>query len=675
MYRQKFFLVILIAIFMALYFWGHNLSLENPLRLGLFTVGRMVLDLGAVALLASIGAGIGRTILKRIDFATISTPERVAIEGSIGLGIISLICLIMGLAGFFNWFMWLVIGALGVYCFRSIGAWLIDFRNSLSREKNTPWERFIHSFVLIALLGALLLALAPPFAWDAINYHLVIPRTYLQEGAIRTHFDSHFFGFPQAMEMLNALLMMLTGAGRAPAVLHFYFGVLGLMAVGGIVRRFTSPKASYTAILLLLASFNIWQLFSWSYVDLALMCYSAVALIAIIEWRKSSYEMGRWLALAGVAAGMAAGVKYTAFPLLLALYLFVVVRNARHFIRNTLIFGGFVLIVFAPWMIKGALLYQNPVYPYLFPSPNWDEVRAMNFSESDKGLLAGDWRSQLQIPLLPFAATIFGNDKVTPYRFTTGLFLLTLPFALLFVWKQLPDEPRKLARDFVPITLVVLVFWAIIASVSGIGGQTRLMIVGAPMVAVLGALAYYGIENWPRRPIDMVFILQASMLLSLFLGLFDYISYFANSRVLEYHIGLISEDEFLGENMGITYGAIDSLETLPPDSTVQMLWESKSYYCPAHVHCIGDFLFDAWARPIRLGTSPEELLQQWRDAGVDYVLVHDVQGEQVEGFSLWLEYHAFAYEQNRLFPEVFYPAVQEVWTDGYGYTLYTWRDE
>jgi hypothetical protein len=678
MFRQKYFLVTLIAIFMALYFWGHNTSLNNPLRSGLFTLGRIFLDLGAVVLLASIGAGIGRTALKRYDFAGISTPERVAIEGAIGLGIISLIALIMGLIGFFNWGMWLVLLALGVYCFRSTLAWLTDFRHIFSLSALTIWERFIRRFVAILLFAALLIALAPPFAWDGINYHLVIPQTYLAEGAIRQHLENHFFGFPQGMEMLNALLMLLTGAGRAPAVLHFYMGFLGLISIAGTVRRVASPKASYAALLILLSSFNLWQLFSWPYVDLALMTYTAIALVAITEWRKGNYESGRWLALAALAAGFAAGVKYTAFPLLLALYLFAVVRNPRHFIRVTLIFGGFVALVFVPWMIKGALLYQNPVYPYLFPSPNWDDVRAMNFSESGQGLLQGGLLYQAQIPLIPFAATIFGTDKVTPYRFTTGLFLLLMPFVLLLVWKQLPDEARKFARDIVPMSLVVLGFWMIVAALTGIGGQTRLMMVGAPMVAILGALAYHGIENWPRRPIDMLFILQASMLLSLFLGLFDYLQYFAETRVLEYQAGIMSEDNYLAQNVGITYGAMQAMEELPEGSTVQFLWEPKTFYCPAHLSCIGDLLFDVWARPIRLGTSPEALLEQWRSAGIDYFLLFDVPATETqlsEGFSKWLELHQFALEQNRLFPEVFLPAMQDVWTDERGYTLYTWRDE
>jgi hypothetical protein len=678
MYRQKYFLVLLIAIFMALYFWGHNTRLDNPLRLGLFTLGRVIVDLGAVAILAIISGGIGRCLLLRYDFSTISVPERLAMESSIGLGIISLIALMMGLVSLFNWFIWLLLLAIAAYCFRCIAAWLRDFRTALKLEPSNPWEWFISRFAIVALFAALLIALAPPFAWDSINYHLVIPRTYLAEGAIRQHFDSHFFGFPQGMEMLNALLMLLTGASRAPAVLHFYIGLLGLMAIAGFVRRIASPKAAYAAILLLLASFNLWQLFAWSYVDLALMTYSAVAVIAITEWRKTSFEETHWLALAGMAAGFAAGVKYTAFPLLLAVSVYILISNRRQFVRNMLIFGGFVLLVFAPWMMKGLVLYQNPVYPYLLPSPNWDEVRAMNFSESGKGLLHGDFLSQVQIPLLPFAATIFGNDKVTPYRFTAGMFLLLLPFVLLMAWKHLPEEAQKVGRDIVFMTLVVLLFWMIIASFTGIGGQTRLMIIGAPMVAILGALAYHAIENWPRRPIDMLFILQAAILVSLFLGLFDYLSYFAQSRVLEYQLGIISEDDYLNQNMGLTYGAMQAMESLPEESTVQLLWESKSFYCPAHIHCIGDFLFDVWARPIRLGTAPEALLEEWRREGVDYFLLYDVPKTEdniPEGYSLWLDYHEFAYEQNSLFREYFYPAMQKVWTDGRAYTLYTWSAE
>lgn len=560
--------------------------------------------------------------------------------------------------------------------FRSIRAWLKDWRTAIfeAEAPETPWERFIAHFVRFALIAALLIALAPPVAWDGLAYHLVIPQRYIETGIIGQHLDIHFFGSPQAMEMLYGLLMMLTGSDRAPAILHFYSGLLGLIALSRLLRRYTSNKAASLATLLLLASFNLWQLFGWSYIDLALMTYGILAMIAFTQWRESDYQNQKWLILAGVLAGIAASVKYTAAPLILGLSVLIILRQPKQVIHNGLLFGLGGIVAFLPWMLKGFLLYDNPIYPYLFDGAGWDSIRSINFRETGKGLLSGDLFYQIQIPLLPFAATMFGIDKVTPYRFTTGPFLLTLPFLLPLAWNHLSDKARDLAKDVIPLAIISLIFWMFIAATSGIGGQTRLMIVLLPMSVILGAIAYHGIENWPRRPLDVLFIFQAAIILSLFFGIFNFIDYFSKTRVIEYHASTLSKNAYLSKNIGIQHTAMRALDELPEGSTVLFLWEVKPYYCPHDLTCISDLLFDNWARPIQQGIALEDMMQHWRDSGIDYFLLYDAP-RLPDGYSLWLKFHDFAREQNALFPDYFLEEVEAIWSDNVGYTIYGWKDK
>src|SRR5690606_4518199 len=97
-----------------------------------------------------------------------------------------------------------------------------------------------------------------------------------------------------------------------------------------------------------------------------------------------------WLALAGVFAGLGLGVKYTAGLTIVALGVFIVMRQPRQFLRNGLIFGGAALLVFAPWLLKELLLYQNPIYPYLFDGVSWDSLRTANFNSTGNGILNGE---------------------------------------------------------------------------------------------------------------------------------------------------------------------------------------------------------------------------------------------------------------------------------------------
>jgi hypothetical protein len=220
--------------------------------------------------------------------------------------------------------------------------------------------------------------------------------------------------------------------------------------------------------------------------------------------------------------------------------------------------------------------------------------------------------------------------------------------------------------------IVILIFWGVLAALTSIGGQTRLMLLGLPFAAVLCGLAYYSLENMPRRPIDIVFIMQAAMIVSVFLGMFDYIHFFANTRVLEYHAEVISEDRYLSHNMGALYDAMLELDNLPDESRVLFLWEPKTYYCPETLSCNGDLLFDNWSRPLQNGLTPEDLIAQWQDE-YDYMLLFDYNEDRVDGFSLWSEFQTFALEENALFPQHFYDSVTEVWSDGFAYTIYTWE--
>ena len=142
--------------------------------------------------------------------------------------------------------------------------------------------------------------------------------------------------------------------------------------------------------------------------------------------------------------------------------------------------------------------------------------------------------------------------------------------------------------------------------------------------------------------------------------------------MLGYTAGTVSEDLYL---QGDSYfPALGHLEELPKDSTVQFMWEPKTYYCPDTITCIPDVLFDNWSRPLILGTEPDALMQQWRDAGVDYLLVYGLQTEYDVGYDFWLNQHESTYDVNSRFPDTLDNHMTRIWDDGKAYALYEWRD-
>ncbi len=661
-------LVALIALLVG-YYWVHK-----PLSFGLVqTLGGALLDLLTAAALAAVAGGVGRRALTRADLSPASRAERVALQGLIGLGMVAWVALALGLVGLFSGIaLWLALAVAGVLVRRDVRDWLLDVR-ALARRVARPanaWTYLLTAITALLLLLALLNALAPPFAWDALLYHLVGPQRYLAAGRIVTLPDNHFMGFPQGAELVYGVAMSLLGRDTAAAPVHYLFGLLALLATAGLVRRYADDSAGWLAAVLLVGGFSLWALFGAPYVDLAVMAYGAAAFASIVCWGET--RRTGWLVMAGLCAGLALGVKYTAVALLLALAVYIAVRAValhapRQLVRNVLILGGVAALAFVPWMVKGILLYHNPVYPYFFGGVNWDAERTRTFNTSGTGLLGSG--SEWQLAVLPFAATVFGVERGAGYSFTAGPWLLTAWFLLLPGWSWLDERARRLARDCLILGAPLFVFWLAMAALTGIGEQTRLVSVGLPVAAAAGSLGFYSLSCWPRKPLDLYFIVRAVLVITLALGLIEVFGATVNTGTVRYLLASTSRDSYLTDNLGTYINAMRRLGELPAGSTVRLMWEPRAYYCPATVTCIPDILFDQWSHPIRSGRTSDEVFQDWKGQGDDYLLLFQA------GYNFAVEDKQFAAE-NSSFPAALDRRMVPVWSDGLGgYTLYAWRTQ
>ncbi|MBZ0285099.1 MAG: hypothetical protein K8L97_30465 [Anaerolineae bacterium] len=676
-----------LVVALIAYFWAHK-----PLDPALIaSLGGAFLDLFTISLIVSLAGGLGRRVLLIPTLQlekgaggehNLSRAERLALEGTLGLGILGMGALILGLVGFYKpVIFWLMIILLAMLLFRHVLGWSLDLFAVLHRALQPPtrWTRFLALTIVIFLGMALLHALAPPTAYDSLNYHLLAPKRYLEAGRILPQPDNHFLGFPQGVEVLYGLAMGLFGRDTSAAPLHYAFGLFGLLAVGGLLKRRADLSTAYLAVALLVSAFSLWLLFGWPYVDLAMFTYGALALSITasfvkhpleIDLKSPPYGVGRGvravnILLLGIIAGLAMGVKYTGVGLLFALGFFLLWNAPRQILRNGLLLVLVTGVIFLPWGLKGLLLYQNPVYPFAFGGLNWDAGRAYTFSTPGTGLLgsADAW----QLIILPLAATVFGVEKAGTYSFTVGPWLLTAPLLLIFGWRWLGDSERKLARSALLLALPILIFWIALASLSSIGVQTRLVIMGLPAASVLAALGFNGLSKWPRKPLDVGFIARALLVLTLTFAFVDVLRDTVRARIAPYLMATLSRTDYRRANLGVYVDAMQQLRTLPEGSQVRFMYEQRTYDCPPNVICIGDILFDHWPRPLRQGMTPDEGFQSWKDAGDDYILLFN------PGYRFSAEDTRFITE-NALFPSALENWMMPIWSDAAeGYTLYTWK--
>lgn len=652
-------LLIFAALFALLigYYWVHK-----PFDFTVFArVGGALLDLSTVAALFAIAGGIGRTALARVDLAATGRAERIALEAGIGLGLVALGTLILGLLGLFRPpILWALLVVIGVLARKSLRGWIVDLRDLLRSVRiQSLAQGIVMLYCAIMLALALMIALAPPTHWDSLTYHLMAAQRYVQAGAIRAQPDNFYLGLSQNVEMLYGLTTGLFGRATAAAPVHFGLGVLALLATAGVTRRFAGRSAGWAAALLLLSAYNLWALLGWAYVDLGTLLYGALALVATSAWRE---QRGRgWLIVMGLIVGLAMGVKYTTLALGVALGLYVLIHEPRRAVLNGAIMLMATGLAFAPWAAKGLLLYHNPIYPFAFNGLNWNAGRAAAFNFSAYSMAAsGDlW----QLPVLPIAATIFGQDRVDGFGFTVGPWLLTLFLLLPLLWTFLDSRARRLALDALAFIIPLTIFWAVMAAASSIGIQTRLMVMALPAFAVAGAVALHGLALLPKKPVDINFIVRAALALTLALTLLDALRETTAEKVVPYLTAQAGMDEYMYASTGAYYNAMIHL---PEGSRVLFAWEPRGFYCPTTVTCTADLLFDNWKLPqFAEGLTPDEVFERYR-ADYDYVLFFGTL------YDTYLEFSTYP-ALDRAFPSERDRWMTPIWTDGVRYTLYGWK--
>ncbi|NDJ62925.1 MAG: hypothetical protein GYB67_17525 [Chloroflexi bacterium] len=647
------------------YYWVHK-PLDAALALNL---GGALLDLATVGALLIAAGAVGRRLVTWIagrlalDLTTLSAAERLALPTLIGLGAIATVVLLLGLAGFFSGLVfWPLLLIAGIVLRRDLRAWLAEAAALIrSLRVESVWVGFLIALSGLLLITALLHALAPPYAWDGLTYHLIGPQFYLDAGRLLPHPDNFYLGFPKAVEMLSGVTMSLFGRDTTPALIHYSFGVLGLLAVGGMTRRYAHVAAGWLAVALLLASFNFWELLAWPYVDMAVLAYAALAFAIVTRWRES-LQPG-WLVILGVLLGLAVGVKFTSGIVAVAVGLLVIVRQPRRWFRNGLILAGIALIVFSPWLLRGWLHYDNPIYPYLFDGLNWDATRSHVFNQVGQGMIS---RGEVwQLALLPLTATIIGTNFGPTFAFTLGPWLLTAPLLLFAVWRWVPGPSRSVAVDGALLLLPMFIFWGVTASVNGIAMQTRLMIAVLPLSAVLGGIALYAVTKWPEKPLDLKFIVRALLVLTFVLSGLDTLVRFVNLQVVPTLVGQVSADEYRFRQFAGYGGTMDALGTVvPAGSQVRFLFEPRGYLCPSAITCRADVLFDFWGYPYDRGQSADAIFAEWRAQGDDYVFIFDW------GYQFYVEFINYFPAANAALPDAL-ATLPAVWaTDDERYTLY-----
>ena len=633
--------------------------------------GGLGLDLVLVAGFWLVFAGLGRALASLLGLPGLSRLEDAYLHGALGAGGASMLLLGLGLAGFWRPLLLqaLFFGALA----GCVAAWLRrrwaeagalggprrppDVPNLEQKDRNAsraaaqtseisrsgPSRAYgsrkfgtgsgiapaeAAALILLGLAVALnvLATACPEIFYDSLVYHLALPKLYLLRGRIGPTPENVYSGIPFVVQMLFGPALALRGENLA-ALLHCSFGAGTALGLWLWARRFASARAGVLAALLFaLCPVSLYA--SWNCgVDLGASFFAVAALNALcigLEPGRALPAAVRWAVCAGLLAGLAMGTKYNVFPVgaaMVAVHWWLGRRAGRP-VRHTLWMGLAAAAALAPWFLKNAAFYGNPVYPFLHKVVGWTAP--------------ADWKGFMEAAGSRPPGQVFGSwagfkDTLTfPWRVSLSdwpmgdwpgpAFLLLAPWALLLDWRS----PSSRRPSGAPAAWTAAAALGVAALVSWCAASTlfRYLLPGLPFIALAAALAVEGgtFPRWLRRlgwlaallacGFDLQVAYQQGQLIghwSFLEGRLQVKDYLARQRVT-YGLPYYAATEYVNKN-------------LPKDAKVLFVGESRAFYCERDFIAATVYDDNPFWTSVGAASDGADLARRVRSLGATHILL------------------------------------------------------
>jgi hypothetical protein len=290
--------------------------------------------------------------------------------------------------------------------------------------------------------------------YDVLEYHLAVPKEFLEAGRIFFMPYNVYSNFPLNSEMLSLLMMSLRGdaidAAFTCQIANVWLAVLFAAGAWWVGRQYSQKAGIVAGVLAATAPWLVY-LSGIAYVETGMLALGMLAIGAMLRAVDSGRNAPGWAVAAGLLAGFACGYKYTAIPLIaipIAVLPLVAGRHGSRRWQCVILFGLAALAAFSPWMIRNLVNTHNPVFPMgwsIFGAKpgTWDDelqsrwVKAhgaagSGLKRSDSRVLAafertvGDLRIGLMLVLLAIAGAVKARDR----RVAAFLLLLAVQLAV-----------------------------------------------------------------------------------------------------------------------------------------------------------------------------------------------------------------------------------------------------
>jgi len=372
--------------------------------------------------------------------------------------------------------------------------------------------------LLINLVGVL----GPEISFDALWYHLTIPKIFLSQHTV-FHIPGnllYYSDMPKNMEMIYIAAISL-GTETLAKLVHFIFGILIVLVVYRIGKKYLGIKYALLACLIFVSNL----VFGWesitAYIDLGRTFFEIIALYFILAWAKTKDVKNIYKS--SIMVGFAIATKLIALasiPIFLGIILFVCLitnpASKKSLVKYLFIFTFISFLIPMPWFIFSFINTGDPFYPFL------------SFLKLSSGNIFS-----LQYFIASFKELfVYSQDPINP------IYIIVLP--LIFVGFIKFKTPSKI---IVIYCFLSLFFWYFTPKLGG----GRFILPYLPAFSILAAYAIKEIKGrfLGRYLIILVFIFS---LLSIFYrGV-------ANYKFLPVVLGKETKTQFLSNKLNFKFG-------------------------------------------------------------------------------------------------------------------------
>lgn len=366
-----------------------------------------VLDAVAASVILAPATLFGYTLLRLFNFHPLQPRWTYIYSAALGLGSLSILALLAGLVGLLNRNLWL-----SVLAFMAL-AGVLSLRRSpvpaearavevgtIANRAHFGWQ-FLWLIAAPFFTLALLAASNPPgMIWqeegngyDVLEYHLQLPKEYLQNERVGYLPHNVYANFPANLEMLYLLAMVVhddvQDIGTTANMIHLAFAVLTVFAAWAIGRDI-SPQVGIMSGLAIATCTWLEYLSGLAYVENGMLFFGLCAVAATLKGFQRGEALSRWAVIAGLAAGFGAGCKYTAIPMIVMpialVWLFERTTWRCRFLNFTT-FCTFALLAVSPWLVKNWYYTGNPVFPlanesFTIWAPDWSADQTAQWNQA-----------------------------------------------------------------------------------------------------------------------------------------------------------------------------------------------------------------------------------------------------------------------------------------------------